>query len=337
MNYLDVLINTIIFVVITFFSYLFLTRYYPIQQNIDFRDALQETNYDTSVLFSTYQIANNNLETDEIIFDKDTFIYSEIKSIIYYNDQKILVNLAMTLQDVSYSVNIANQQLLNNLHDDEIVISANVAEKYKISVNDVILTDNKYYSVKGFVKLHSLINVYDEPSDFGLMIVGDNQKNHRNEKYIHLGSNVMDFIESHNEINPTRQVIVIDIITTAKDVEAIDQAISKSIFSITFLFLIYYMARYIFINQSLQQIRYLYHKGIGVKKIITYRNKTMIYYSLPSIVLVVLVFVALPYNEVAFLRSFFILTIDFFSYVIISKQRGKILERFRNRKIKLVN
>ncbi len=154
----------LISVVLSFFaSLLFLQANTTASRSSEYHNFLSKTNADLIVFYN-----------NESSFDDDFYYMNRIYSAYYKND-KLPLDILMLKKEVNYT-------FLNNmsLNENEVIVSKNIAERYRIKIGDKIVNKNAlsseddYYTVKGYVDSSYSISVDYFSEDTGLIIFGNN-------------------------------------------------------------------------------------------------------------------------------------------------------------------
>lgn len=324
------IINFILFIFILGTGIYVVFSYAPIFEMTSTRDTLEEANYHTATLFSTYQVVSGGFESDELIFDENVFIYDPVRAIINYDGKQMIVNVAMTLESVHYDLGYIDEDLINGLQPNEIILSKNIASSNKIDINDQINYRDQVYVVKGFIGIHTLIQIKNEPYEFGLMIIGDDLANHVRRNYVHLGNDAIDAIEDHNGFHPDQTVYIYDVSHTPIEILFINRLIRNTLIFVMILYVFYYVIRYQFMDRSYRYIHDLYDRGIHRK--IIHRHLTVFRLGniLPSVLLLGLMLWILSLNITFAIFALSLLLTDGLAFKLVRMKRGHLFERFRN-------
>ena len=158
------ILSILISIVLSFFaSFIFLQTNTTASRSSEYHKFLSRTNADLIVFYN-----------NESSFDNDFYYMNRIYSAYYKND-KMPLDILMIKNEVNYT-------FFNNLslNENEVAISKNVAERYRIKIGDKIVNKNAlsseddYYTVKDYVDSSYSISVDYFSENTGLIIFGYN-------------------------------------------------------------------------------------------------------------------------------------------------------------------
>ena len=158
------ILSILISVILSFFaSFIFLQANTTASRSSEYHKFLSKTNADLIVFYN-----------NESSFDDDFYYMNRIYSAYYKND-KLPLDILMIKNEVNYT-------FFNNLslNENEVMVSKNVAERYRIKIGDKIVNKNalssedEYYTVKGYIDSSYSISVDYFSESTGLIIFGFN-------------------------------------------------------------------------------------------------------------------------------------------------------------------
>lgn len=158
------ILSILISVALSFFaSFIFLQANTTASRSSEYHKFLSKTNADLIVFYN-----------NESSFDDDFYYMNRIYSAYYKND-KLPLDILMIKNEVNYT-------FFNNLglDENEVAVSKNVAERYRIKIGDKIVNKNAlsseddYYTVRGYVDSSYSISVNYFSENTGLIIFGSN-------------------------------------------------------------------------------------------------------------------------------------------------------------------
>ena len=158
------IISILISFMLSFFaSFIFLQANTTASRSSEYHKFLSKTNADLIVFYN-----------NESSFDDDFYYMNRIYSAYYKND-KLPLDILMIKNEVNYT-------FFNNLslNENEVMVSKNVAERYRIKIGDKIVNKNalssedEYYTVKGYIDSSYSISVDYFSESTGLIIFGFN-------------------------------------------------------------------------------------------------------------------------------------------------------------------
>ena len=182
-------------VILSFFaSFIFLQANTTASRSSEYHKFLSKTNADLIVFYN-----------NESSFDDDFYYMNRIYSAYYKND-KLPLDILMIKNEVNYT-------FFNNLslNENEVMVSKNVAERYRIKIGDKIVNKNalssedEYYTVKGYIDSSYSISVDYFSESTGLIIFGFN------DSIIEDNLESVAFLKNDDAINSVRVNKIISI------------------------------------------------------------------------------------------------------------------------------
>lgn len=189
------ILSILISVILSFFaSFIFLQANTTASRSSEYHKFLSKTNADLIVFYN-----------NESSFDDDFYYMNRIYSAYYKND-KLPLDILMIKNEVNYT-------FFNNLslNENEVMVSKNVAERYRIKIGDKIVNKNalssedEYYTVKGYIDSSYSISVDYFSESTGLIIFGFN------DSIIEDNLESVAFLKNDDAINSVRVNKIISI------------------------------------------------------------------------------------------------------------------------------
>ena len=189
------ILSILISVILSFFaSFIFLQANTTASRSSEYHKFLSKTNADLIVFYN-----------NESSFDDDFYYMNRIYSAYYKND-KLPLDILMIKNEVNYT-------FFNNLslNENEVMVSKNVAERYRIKIGDKIVNKNalssedEYYTVKGYIDSSYSISVDYFSESTGLIIFGFN------DSIIEVNLESVAFLKNDGAINSVRVNKIISI------------------------------------------------------------------------------------------------------------------------------
>ena len=158
------ILSILISVVLSFFaSFIFLQANATASRSSEYHNFLSKTNADLIVFYN-----------NESSFDDDFYYMNRIYSVYHKND-KLPLDILMIKNEVNYTffTNLS-------LNENEVVVSKNIAENYRIKIGDKIVNKNalssedEYCTVKCYIDSSYSISVDFFSENTGLIIFGFN-------------------------------------------------------------------------------------------------------------------------------------------------------------------
>ena len=189
------ILSILISVVLSFFaSFIFLQANATASRSSEYHNFLSKTNADLIVFYN-----------NESSFDDDFYYMNRIYSVYHKND-KLPLDILMIKNEVNYTffTNLS-------LNENEVVVSKNIAENYRIKIGDKIVNKNalssedEYYTVKCYIDSSYSISVDFFSESTGLIIFGSN------DSIIEDNLESVAFLKNDDAINSVRVNKIISI------------------------------------------------------------------------------------------------------------------------------
>lgn len=284
-------------------------------------ETYQNTDYEKLYILN-YDIP---LENECLYADSDLMVFKD-------NEKKsrLTVSTVMAKQNSSYSLDCLAE--LNDLGSDEILVSRNVAQKYKIVIGDTLFVEFPYSEELKSIKVKGIIKTdfdYQNPNisnDVGIVFIGNDetyQSAIQCKSIVYASSVLTDRLSQYPQV-------INSIVEKQNNMQKVFiQGIVAMIFEIVFAMIAIILSRIIFFSKSQKILKRCFFKGASKSTIVTIPLLEKIIFGLiPASIVQAIIFSGLPNSSYALVYCL-IPCVLYFLYCVISVCRDVVLVRKR--------